>query len=528
MSFSWTYAPDTKDERTPGILLSGSANVVPTNRGGMRNAYLPPYASGASGQPSYPDISGLVFGSRYLLRSDGSDRMFAGTASKLYEANQTVSYAWTDVSRGGNYSGATQWLFKAFGDMMLAVISVGTRTEIQQSTGAVGTAFANLTNAPKAKIIVCSSGFIIAFDYDSTGTAVPNGWICCDFNSPTNWTLQSGECNAGVFTDTPGPITAAIEFGDGIVVFKNKGMYFGRYIGLPEVWRFDRISPSIGCSGPLAVECVEDVLYWTDSSGFWMYDGSRPRLLSADLSTELRGYINTSSVGQAIQLGVDDYSNIISIMLGSSGSAATIYYPYNYRTGAWGPQCSLNPANFGGQLAVSAVCNGQYDKMHNMPGMSGSGATVNAYWWMNDGAGSGRFRNFNGNLIDLDDDNVIVLFSIIPNIFGNDGEGSMVTRIYHDFRSYTVSATGAGGGSSSSDSLTAYRRPFDKGYQQASASGSYSSTFGYTDIRASGNWFKEQLSFGFSALADSAATGTIGFEWIGFTPEYAAGSKPRK
>ena len=515
----WTYAPDL-DERTPNILLSGSANVVPTNNGGMRPMYTAPNASGQTGQPSYPDVGATVFGARYLLGPSGADRLFCGTAKALFEANQAVTYSWTAVTRAaGSYSDTAQWSFDAYGANFLAIASLGTRDYPQFSNSeTVGTVFANLTNAPKARIMVVQDNALYLFDYDN-GTAYPDGWIRSDTGAITSWTPGTAECVSGSFTETVGPITAAIKQGNGVVVFKDRGMWRGQYVGLPEVVRWELITPSVGCIGPLAVVNVDDVLYFCDSQGFWRYDGSRPVNIGNGLNVEARQSLNANSINQGIQIGVDDASNIITFHFIGSGSVGAFYYPYNYKTGAWGSPCN----NSGGAvlftgLNVSAVCNGAFNKMHAMPGMSGVTTNPNNYWFAK--SGTGLFRNFAGYVWNFGSGGYTVTTAIIPSYFGDDYKGRTITKIYHDYKSYSLSSTGTST-TTNSDTITSYRRPYSMGAAQGSVTSSgFSTALGYTSLTINGNWFKEARYMS-GTLLGANDTLTISYEWLGFQPEYA-------
>ena len=526
---AWTYQPDV-DQRTPGILISGSANVVPTTAGGFRPANTAPLAASQIDQPTYPAVGARVVGSRYLLRNDGTDRLFAGTATKIYEANQVAAYAWTDESRAGDYSGVTQWMFDQYGATSLAAASLGTRTEIQFSTGTVGTSFANLTNAPKAKIIVAQDNALYAFNYDPAGTAFPDGWIRTDTGNITNWTPGSGECVSGTFLEAPGDITAAIKHGTGVVVWKSRGMWRGQYVGLPEVVRWELISPEIGCVGPLAAVNIHDCIYFLDASGFWVYDGSRPRLLSEGIWGDLRNQFLPSPANiTGTQFGVDDVSKVISIHLIGAGSVGVGYFNYHYETGAWGPFCQHTINGTSTAQQVSSVCNGPFEKITQTPGIDGAITNANAYWFIVGSSGTYDLRAHIGTKLvsgSAPSDLLFHAYTIVPSLFGSDDRGQSITRLYHDFSSYTLVLGGSGALETTTDTLQVNRRPFGRGTTQATKTGTYNDTLGYTDIIANGNWFKETLSF---VARGSAASDVVAlnFEWLGFHPEKAPASAPR-
>lgn len=524
----WSYQPDL-DERTPEILLANSINVVPTAKGGLRGVYG--FDSTNHGS-SYPDVSDYIFSAGYVIRDDGiTDRLIAGGDTKLHEANQVAAFAWTDVSRGGGYSGIKQWLFDIYGGHALAAASVGTLTEIQGSNGTVGTGFSNLTNAPKARIIVVQDNALYAFDYDSGGGEVYDGWIRSDTGVITAWTPNTGECVSGRFTETPGSITAAIKQGNGVVVFKSSGMWRGQYVGLPEVVRWELVAPDIGCLGPKAVVNIADVIYFADTNGFWRYDGSRPELVSAhlrsywfDVVEEVGGLYSASLV----QIGVDEVKNIISIYhqfpaAGTSG--VDVHLPFNYITGAWGPPCAhFSGQNFSGTPAfVSAVLNAPRNKAAALFGgisnLFGAPSRANALRFVSDSSSS-RLVNMS-EVYALQSSTVMSkTFRMMLPYFGDDHRGATLTRIYPQGTSIV---SGAGANTVNTYAVTVRRRAHS-GAAQSSASAQVQSGVNLVDLTATGHWFIVTVTL--TAHGTSGSTITHDFEWLGLEPEFS-GSRPK-
>lgn len=165
------YMPDV-DPTTPGAIVDGDA-FVPTTHGIAAAKSL-----AATGQAA---LAATPTGAYATILLDGSKRLFASTATKIYEAS---GGAWTDRSRAGNYSGTQRQRFCVFGNIVLAA----NRSEgIGQSLS--GAAFTDISGAPKASILVSVNGFVMAFD---TNDAVygdrPDGWWCSGLRDQTAWT----------------------------------------------------------------------------------------------------------------------------------------------------------------------------------------------------------------------------------------------------------------------------------------------------------------------------------------------------
>src|SRR5574340_1039360 len=138
-----SFSPDL-DPTTPGI-ITDCTNLIPTLRG---------YKGGPSGVDVGMDaLAAAALTAAVMTKLDGSNRLIAGTTTKLYEKSGT---AWTDVSRVSAYNATTTypWRFAQFGDTSLAV---NKGDVIQYSSSG---AFADLT-APKAAVMCVSSGFVM-------------------------------------------------------------------------------------------------------------------------------------------------------------------------------------------------------------------------------------------------------------------------------------------------------------------------------------------------------------------------------
>ena len=253
------FLPDV-DESTPGA-ITDCVNVIPGPKG-MVGA---PSAVTVVGVPALAaECRNAAFGTKL----DGSRRIFAGTAAKLYEL---LTGAWTDVSRAGDYTLGTddRWYYAQFGDSTLAV---NASCVVQRSNGTGD--FADIATAPKAIAIETAAGFVVAFNTDA-GT---DYWHCCAYLDETDWTVAlATQATSGRLVSTPGAITAAKAFGDQIVAYKERALYLGRYVGSPSVWQWDMVPGDVGCVG---VDAVCDLggtgQVFVGRSDIMMFDGTRP------------------------------------------------------------------------------------------------------------------------------------------------------------------------------------------------------------------------------------------------------------
>ena len=254
------YLPDVEPS-TPGAIIAAE-NVIPASSG-MAAA---PTAVTVAGVPA---LAAECRNAAVATLLDGTRRIFAGTASNLYEL---VSSAWTSRASGFTLSDDARWDFAQFGDSTLAT-SPG--TVIQRSTG---TTFAAISGAPEAMAIETAAGFVMAVNTDA-GTDV---WHCCALLDETDWTpALATQCATGRLVSTPGAITALKSFGDQFCAYKDRSLYLGRYVGTPAVWQWDLIPGDVGCVG---VDAVTDLgglgQVFVGRSDIMLFDGTRAQSIA--------------------------------------------------------------------------------------------------------------------------------------------------------------------------------------------------------------------------------------------------------
>lgn len=328
------YAPDA-DPTTPGVITNCGA-IVPTLRG-YKGAPAPQTVSGLSA------LAAACRGAASLQKLDNTNRVFAGTTTKLYELS---SGSWTDRTRasGGDYSLAAdgRWRFAQFGDVSLAA---GKADILQSSTTG---AFANVAaGAPKAAIVETVGNFVFLFDVNDQGALYdsadrPNGWWCSAINDQTDWTPAiSTQSATGTLVGTPGKIRAGKRFGEQIVAFKDRSMFLGTYVGAPAIWSFNEVPGGVGA---LSQECVVNIgtpenpkLAFMGYEDFYVFDGSRPVPIGENRVKEsVYMSLNRSRSEQCLSL--HDRTNALVYFFYPVADAANPdkCVVWNYRTNTWG------------------------------------------------------------------------------------------------------------------------------------------------------------------------------------------------
>lgn len=261
------FAPDL-DPETPGI-LTDCDSLVPTTAGLAAAMSL-----AATGLPALATVPTGAYATQLL---DGSKRMFASSASNIYEGSGTT---WTDRSRVGGYTGAQRQRFCVFGNN---VLNANRSEPIGQAVP--GGAFVDIATAPKASILVPVAGFVMALDTsDATYGDRPDGWWSSGIRDQTQWTPSlATQSENGRLIDSPGKITAAAALGDLCVAYKASSMYIGRYVGPPVVWSWTRVPGDIGTPGAESVVTIGTRHFFVGPSDLYVFDGTVPQAIGADV-----------------------------------------------------------------------------------------------------------------------------------------------------------------------------------------------------------------------------------------------------
>jgi hypothetical protein len=302
---------------TPGVITT-STGILPTDRGIGTGVTV----SAISGAVS------TAYAGAVLTQLDGTQRVFLGTATKLYELVST-----TATDRSSATYAASNWTFAAMGNIMLAASKADGIFSIN-----AGSAFAAVSGAPKATIIIApglpASQFAMAFDYNDGTNNYQDGIFWSALADSTDWTPSiATQCGNVRLIDVSGPFTAAIPFRDGVVAFKANAMYLGQYVGGSDMWAWTRISNQVGCLNANAVCEAQDVLYFADKQGLWVFDGSYPQRMPGAIQQWWRA--NAAISGGDTKLTWDANNRRLWIAYGDNGFGAFYYIAFNPVSQLW-------------------------------------------------------------------------------------------------------------------------------------------------------------------------------------------------
>lgn len=315
------FAPDI-DPTTPGV-ITDCTNLVPTLRG---------YKGGPSGADVGMDaLAAAALNAAVMYKLDGTTRLFAGAATKIYEKSGS---SWTDVSRVAAYNASTTypWRCAQFGNTSLAI----NKGDVLQSstTGA----FADVAGAPKAAVMCVVSGFVMLANTNDGVNDDLDRWWCSAYLDDTDWTPSiATQCTTGRLVDSPGAITGMKPLGDGVVVYKANSMYLGRYAGPPAVWDFDLLPGEIGCSSHDAVMDIGNVHIFIGAEDIYTFNGSTVQPIGTPIREWFFADLDPTYIGR-IKAAHDRTNALVYFYyprIGNSGNLNGCIV-YNYKANKWG------------------------------------------------------------------------------------------------------------------------------------------------------------------------------------------------
>ena len=209
-------------------------------------------------------------------KKDGTWRIYAGTATRLYE----WSYAgWTDITNnttltGGNYhvTGGERWAFCEFGTTIIAT-QLGDISQSVDSEAAIGTRFTDLAGTPPVahgcKVI---GDFVFLYGLASDRYAVQ--WSA--INDCTGWTIGTNLSDIQHFPDL-GPLQGVA--GSEVVgyIVQDRGIRSLQFLpgDINFIFTFAKIVKERGSISEFGYETNADILYFLSEDGFYGLAGTQ-------------------------------------------------------------------------------------------------------------------------------------------------------------------------------------------------------------------------------------------------------------
>jgi hypothetical protein len=212
-------------------------------------------------------LASQCLGAVYARTSGGAYRIFAGTATKLYEYN-SATLGWTDITRlvGGNYAVATgdRWTFTVFGANLFAhQIS----DDIQYINVDSGTNFAIAPGSPpKAKYSWVAGEYLVLGNIASFPTRIQTSGI----GDASFWTVGQKGCDFQDFPDG-GEIMGGKGSQQGAIIFQRTRIRSMTITTGDFSFRTDVLNQDRGVISPLTItEIAPGQYFYYSADGFFL------------------------------------------------------------------------------------------------------------------------------------------------------------------------------------------------------------------------------------------------------------------
>lgn len=324
------YLPDLPTFQNPGLVIV--QNALPALLG-----YKP-----APGLVAYTDaLSARCQGAAAFLDSNETTYMYAGDASKLYEA---TAQAWSDESKVGGYNiaASAHWEFVRWGDQVFAANRVDAVQELTMGSGP----FADLitsTDKPKGAHMAVVRQFLVLGNTDAALDQVR--WSA--FNDPTDFDEdQATQADSQILASSAGgggrvQKIVGREYG---LVFQESAIWRMSYVGTPVIWDFDEIEQSLGAFVAGSVTPFARRVFFLAEDGFRETNGLTSRRIGANkIDSTFWNDLDHDNAERIVSVIDPEHSLYMVAYPGEGNSSGTPnkILCYNYNTERWAPIVSL-------------------------------------------------------------------------------------------------------------------------------------------------------------------------------------------
>jgi hypothetical protein len=305
------FSPDTPDYDKQSSLTA--TNVIPAS------ASYRPFPSFAAITNS---LTARAQGLFFARKSDGTGTVFAGDATKLYQLSGTT---WSNVSRlaGGAYTipGDAKWAFTQFGNNVYASDGIDAMQVFNVDSAAN---FSAATGSPPMVLYSAVAGdFMMVGNLPQVANTGRNTIQWSSINDPTaSWAAsQVTQASSQVLPDG-GWIQGLVGFEYSAVVFQEFAIRQAIYDGVPLIFRFSKVTESLGCDIPGSVASYRDLIFFHDRSGFYMLQGGTniTPIGEQRVNNYFNGWIDKSNLFRVY--AAIDAPNSCYIILGPDSSAS--------------------------------------------------------------------------------------------------------------------------------------------------------------------------------------------------------------
>ena len=285
----------------------------------------------------------------------------AGTHSKLYALTQT-SVTPSDITPAGFTAGradatigagygvgpyggstygtprvdnvsiqmASMWTLDTDGQDLVGVMSDDGKLYDWQRNTAVVAAVVSGAPTSNAAVVVTPERFVMLLG--ANGVTRRAQWA--DQEVRTTWTATATNQAGDYDIQTQGQLMCGQRLRSSTLIFSDLDAHLATYIGLPYVYRFDRVGDSCGIVSRGAVAASDTRAVWMSISGFFIYDGTVTPL-PCEVYEAVFGDINLTQRSKVVAFANSQFSEVWWFYPSSGSTENDKYVHFNIQEGHW-------------------------------------------------------------------------------------------------------------------------------------------------------------------------------------------------
>ena len=319
----------------------------------MTGAYAHQWAAGMGGATYTPDALTL----------------FCGSDSKLYSVDPSTGN-FTNLSRGAAYNAHPGgWRFCSVGNDIWAANWLDVLQRRTDNTGSFADGAVS-TFTPKARFLTTVREHLVVANLSNAGryqdeTAWSDANDATNFDPAATGSTSTSIAGAKRLVSIPGQITGLVG-GQYLLAFKRRGIFYGEYVGAPQIFNFDVLSTSAGTAAPSSIISSRYGVFFFGQDGIYRISGlSEPQKVSPPgvdqylFNGTLNGMNSVYTTGSREDTQLYAFQMCDRPLIGWafgawSDPANSLLLLYNPVTDKWGT-ASVGYVSSGGGLAAGSV-----------------------------------------------------------------------------------------------------------------------------------------------------------------------------
>ncbi len=249
----------------------------------------------------------------------------------------------------GALSPASTWALDGWGQYLVGCMQGDGK--LYEWTLNTGTPAAAITNAPTScrGLVVTQERFIMALGAGGDPRKIQ--W--CDQAAETVWTPASTNQAGSFILETDGEICCGIKQPSETLILTTTDLWAARYIGMPLVYSFRRVSSGCGTPAPRAAIKIDNRAVWLGDGGFFIYDGYA-RKLRCDIWDLYQSRLSEVQVTKAFGWHNIENQEACWLIPSDISNECDFYITWNYAEDWWSfceiggfdRSCGVGPSTF--------------------------------------------------------------------------------------------------------------------------------------------------------------------------------------